>query len=143
MARGSTWGVRLGEVGPVNSPPAARALRDLGPDVVIVYGTRIIKRATLLRVPAPFINYHVGMTPSIAGRTAPMGRAASSTSTPGSACTSSMRAWTPAMCSFRPPPEFSRSDNIAKTSVQMATALPLLIRAIEDALAGCLAPRPC
>jgi hypothetical protein len=25
----------------------------------------------------------------------------------------------------------------------MATALPLLIRAIEDALAGCLAPRPC
>jgi folate-dependent phosphoribosylglycinamide formyltransferase PurN len=38
--------------------------------------------------------------------------------------------------------DFEPDDNISTYQHrQMAVALPLLIRAIEDALAGCLAPR--
>ena len=61
---------RLGwqEIGSVNAPACRAALRDLDPDVVVVYGTRIIKWRTLGCVAAPFINYHAGINPKYRGQ---------------------------------------------------------------------------
>jgi phosphoribosylglycinamide formyltransferase-1 len=51
----------------VNSPAAIAALRRLSPRVVVISGTRIIGRATLTCVSAPFINMHAGITPQYRG----------------------------------------------------------------------------
>lgn len=51
----------------VNSPEARAALVKLNPTVVAVSGTRIISRATLASVTAPFINMHGGITPLYRG----------------------------------------------------------------------------
>src|SRR6185436_9942675 len=56
------------EIGSVNAPAAQAALRRLAPDVVVVYGTRIIKWRTLGSVAAPFINYHAGINPKYRGQ---------------------------------------------------------------------------
>jgi methionyl-tRNA formyltransferase len=51
----------------VNSDEARDALQRLDPRVVIVVGTRIIAKATLGAVDAPFINTHAGITPLYRG----------------------------------------------------------------------------
>jgi formyl transferase-like protein len=51
----------------VNSDEARQALRRLKPKVVVVNGTRIIGRETLNSIPAPFINTHAGITPLYRG----------------------------------------------------------------------------
>jgi len=51
----------------VNAPATAALLREIGPAVVVVQGTRIISDATLGSVPAPFINVHAGITPRYRG----------------------------------------------------------------------------
>ncbi len=50
-------------IGSVNSEACRDALRELRPKVVVVYGTRIIRRPTLQCTPAPFINYHADVNP--------------------------------------------------------------------------------
>ncbi len=60
---------------------------------------------------------------------------------PASPCTSSTRGSTPAASSTRRAPSSQPDDNISTYQHrQIAVALPLLIRAIEDALAGRLEP---
>jgi methionyl-tRNA formyltransferase len=54
-------------VASVNDPATADLLRALRPDAVVVNGTRIIGRATLGAVAAPFLNTHVGITPRYRG----------------------------------------------------------------------------
>jgi folate-dependent phosphoribosylglycinamide formyltransferase PurN len=51
----------------VNSDECRTALRKLAPRVVLVIGTRIIRRPTLECIPAPFINYHAGINPKYRG----------------------------------------------------------------------------
>ncbi len=51
----------------VNSPAARDVLQELSPRVVVVNGTRVIGRDTLRAVPAPFINLHAGITPLYRG----------------------------------------------------------------------------
>jgi folate-dependent phosphoribosylglycinamide formyltransferase PurN len=51
----------------VNSEEARALLREIGPTVVVVNGTRIIGRKTLEAVPARFINMHAGITPLYRG----------------------------------------------------------------------------
>lgn len=51
----------------INAPDALELLRQAKPDVVVVNGTRILKRATLQATKAVFLNTHQGMTPRYRG----------------------------------------------------------------------------
>ena len=52
----------------VNSPECHALLRRLSPKVVAVFGTRVLTPDTLGCVPAPFLNYHAGITPHYRGQ---------------------------------------------------------------------------
>lgn len=54
-------------IGSVNAEACRLQLRQLAPVVILVVGTRMIGRATLTAVPAPFINYHAGINPKYRG----------------------------------------------------------------------------
>src|SRR5262245_35417715 len=60
--------LRVRPIGSVNAQACRDALRELRPEVVIVYGTRVIGRDTLACVGAPFINYHAGINPKYRGQ---------------------------------------------------------------------------
>ncbi len=51
----------------VNDPQTPALLRELGPAVVVVNGTRIIADSTLSAVSCPVINIHAGITPRYRG----------------------------------------------------------------------------
>lgn len=51
----------------LNSPQCRELLTALGPEVVAVFGTRLIGRELLAAVDAPFINYHPGINPKYRG----------------------------------------------------------------------------
>lgn len=51
----------------VNDEEVRTRLREIGPDVVLVNGTRIISRDTLAAISAPFLNIHAGITPGYRG----------------------------------------------------------------------------
>ncbi|PWF48937.1 formyl transferase [Massilia glaciei] len=51
----------------VNSPEVIALLRQIGPDAIVVNGTRIISKDVLAAVDAPFINTHMGITPKYRG----------------------------------------------------------------------------
>lgn len=55
-------------VSSVNGPDCQALLTSLKPDVVAVYGTRLIKPKLMEKVAAPFINYHAGITPKYRGQ---------------------------------------------------------------------------
>ncbi len=54
-------------VGSVNDEGVPNLLRQSAPDVVVVAGTRIIGRRVLGSVDAPFVNMHMGITPTFRG----------------------------------------------------------------------------
>lgn len=54
-------------VADINSATAQEALRELAPDVVLVFGTRLIKGEIFLSSPVPFINLHWGWSPDYRG----------------------------------------------------------------------------
>jgi folate-dependent phosphoribosylglycinamide formyltransferase PurN len=58
---------RIHHVVSANSEAACALLRRHSPRVVVVFGTRILGRATLGAIPAPFINMHAGLTPRYRG----------------------------------------------------------------------------
>jgi len=135
--------VAVRDVGSVNSEACRAALRELRPHVVVVYGTRIIKRETLACTPAPFINYHAGVNPKYRGQNGAYW--ARSTGDPAHAGVTVHlvdEGVDTGGVLYQAMSEFEAADNIATYQHrQMATALPLVIRAVEDALAGRLSPR--
>jgi len=135
--------VAVREVGSVNSQACRSALRELAPDVVVVYGTRIIKRATLECVTAPFINYHAGVNPKYRGQNgAYWARSQGDPAHAGVTVHLVDEGVDTGGVLYQAATEFSPADNIVTYQHrQMATALPLVIRAIEDALSHRLAPR--
>ncbi len=52
----------------VNSVEARELLRTLNPEVVVVFGTRMIGRETLAVIKVPLINFHSGMNPKYRGQ---------------------------------------------------------------------------
>jgi folate-dependent phosphoribosylglycinamide formyltransferase PurN len=130
------------DIGSVNSDACRQALRELRPDVVVVYGTRIIKRDTLASVAAPFINYHAGVNPKYRGQNGAYW--ARSHADPGRAGVTIHlvdEGVDTGDVLYQAPVAFAPDDNIATYQHrQMVAALPLLARAIEDALTGCLRP---
>jgi folate-dependent phosphoribosylglycinamide formyltransferase PurN len=136
-------GLSVREVSSVNTETCREALRELAPDVVVVYGTRIIKRETLRCVAAPFINYHAGVNPKYRGQNgAYWARSEGDPAHAGVTIHLVDEGVDTGDVLYQAATEFSDEDNIATYQHrQMATALPLMIRAIEDALARRLAPR--
>ena len=136
-------GAAVREIGSVNSQACRVALRELQPDVVVVYGTRIIRRETLACVRAPFINYHAGVNPKYRGQNgAYWARSQGDPAHAGVTVHLVDEGVDTGGVLYQARTEFAPSDTIATYQhVQMATALPLLIRAIEDALDGRLSPR--
>ena len=60
--------VCVNHVRSINSDDCEALLKKLKPDVVAVYGTRVIKPKLLQNVAAPFLNYHAGITPKYRGQ---------------------------------------------------------------------------
>lgn len=54
-------------VGNINSDEAIAALKESAPDLVLVNGTRILRRTILSSVDCPFVNVHAGITPMYRG----------------------------------------------------------------------------
>jgi hypothetical protein len=127
-------------IGSVNAPACRRALRQLDPQVVIVYGTRLIQWRTLGCIAAPFITYHAGINGEYRGETGAYWARHQPQRAPAGLTAALIEEGVdgvPYQATVGALPD----DNIATDQYrQMASALPLLIRAIEDALKGQLRP---
>ncbi len=64
---GKRWGFPVLEVGSLNSPKAAAALRESAADLGIVLGTRILKRSTFAVPRLGCLNLHKGKVPDFRG----------------------------------------------------------------------------
>ncbi len=128
----------------INGPAALAAIREAAPAVVIVNGTRILKRETLKAVNATFINTHQGITPRYRG---------------AHGAYWALYEGNPAQCgvTVHVVDEGIDTGNIIAQAVietgpedsfvtypylQTAAALPLLSKAVRDALAGKLVSKP-
>ncbi len=60
-------GLPIHRVPSVNAPEAVAQLAASRPELVLVNGTRILRRACLRAVEAPFVNVHAGITPDFRG----------------------------------------------------------------------------
>lgn len=129
-------------VGSVNAQACRDALVAARPDVVLVYGTRIIKTATLACVPAPFINYHAGFNPLYRGQHgAYWALATGDREHAGLTIHLVDKGVDTGPVLYQSVTRFDAADNISTYQVrQMADAIPLMIQAAEDALAGRLVP---
>ena len=130
-------------VGSVNSQACREALAAAAPDVVLVYGTRIIKGETLRAVRAPFINYHAGVTPLYRGQHgAYWARTVGDHAHAGLTVHLVDEGVDTGAVLYQAVSDFSPADNITTYQFrQMADAIPLMIRAAEDALTGRLEPK--
>lgn len=122
----------------VNSEACRELLKALAPKVVAVYGTRLIAKATLNCVDAPFINYHAGITPAYRGQhPAYWARVDGRPDLAGVTIHLVDQGVDTGGVIYQAPTSFSPRDTISTYQyLQMATALPMFTRAIEDALAG-------
>lgn len=135
--------VAIHSVSSVNAPECRALLQSLGPRAVAVYGTRILKSATLAATPAPFINYHAGINPKYRGQH-PGYWALAEGDAENAGVTVHLvdEGVDTGAVLYQTRVAFAPDDTIASYQhLQAAHALPLFARAIEDALAGRLAPR--
>jgi hypothetical protein len=135
--------VTVHRVSSVNAPECRLLLERLRPKVVAVYGTRILKKATLQCIDAPFINYHAGINPKYRGQH-PGYWALASGDAENAGVTIHLvdEGVDTGSVLYQARVAFEPNDTIATYQhVQAATALPLFQRAIEDALAGRLHPK--
>ncbi len=131
------------DVPSVNSEACRGLLRQLKPDVVAVYGTRILKPATLAAVDAPFINYHAGINPKYRGQH-PGYWALASGDPENAGVTIHLvdQGVDTGSVLYQTPVSFTNADTIATYQhVQAAHALPLFAQALDDALCGRLNPK--
>lgn len=127
----------------VNGAACRRALTDAAPDVVVVIGTRLIRWETLECVGARFINYHAGITPNYRGQNGMYWALAEDDPEHAGVTVHLIDEGVDTgdvlyQAKVRP----QSGDNIATYQYRQAgVAVPMLVKAIEDALAGRLAPR--
>jgi len=135
--------IDLRSIGSVNSELCRRVLKELDPQVIAVYGTRIIGKQTLAAVAAPFINYHAGITPKYRGQhPAYWAQVERDRDHAGVTIHLVDEGVDTGAVLYQQSVGFSPSDNITTYQyTQMVTALPLFVRAIEDALGARLRPQ--
>lgn len=137
-------GIDIRRVGSVNAKPCRDMLRKLNPDVVAVYGTRIIRRETLRAVAVPFINYHAGINPKYRGQHP--GYWALVNGDPEHAGVTIHlvdEGVDTGTVLYQARVAFTAEDDITTYQwLQMAHALPLFAAAIEDGVAHRMTPKP-
>lgn len=138
--RGRSEIVRIGSV---NAERCREELRRLDPAVVAVYSTGIIKKATLDCVPAPFINYHAGINPKYRGQDpAYWALVEGDPAHVGVTIHLVDEGVDTGDVLYQEKVDLSSGGNITTyPHRQVATALPLFRRAIEDVLEGRLSPK--
>ena len=128
--------IELHDVSSVNSDECRTLLRARNPRVVAVYSTRIISRATLESVNAPFINYHAGINPKYRGQSGGY-RALRDRDPENAGITIHLidAGVDTGDVVYQAKCDFDHRDTFATYQhVQMAAALPWFARAIDDAL---------
>lgn len=131
------------EVPSVNSQACHALLAKLNPEVVAIYGTRILKEATLESTNAPFVNYHAGINPKYRGQH-PGYWALASGDPDHAGVTIHLvdQGVDTGRVLYQTRVAFTDADSIATYQhVQAAYALPLFARALLDAKAGRLNPK--
>jgi folate-dependent phosphoribosylglycinamide formyltransferase PurN len=142
LASNIPTGVEIVAVPSANSAQCIEQLVRLDPAVVLVMGTRILHRAVLQSVKAPFINYHAGITPLYRGVhggywALAEGDRANCGATVHVVDEGIDTGDVLAQARIEP----TRLDNFSTYPyLQLVAALPMLQQAAEDAIAGRLAP---
>ena len=136
-------GLTVRRLDSVNSDLCRQLLRELSPDVIAVYGTRILCKGTLAASKAPFINCHTGITPDYRGQcSAYWALVEKRPECVGVTIHLIDEGVDTGPVLYQETAHVSKDDNITTYPfVQMAVALPLFARAIQDALAGALQPK--
>jgi hypothetical protein len=136
-------GLTIHRVPSVNAPECRALLASLNPAVIAVYGTRILRPATLASVAAPFINYHAGINPKYRGQH-PGYWALAEGDAENAGVTIHLvdDGVDTGSVLYQTRVTFAPEDTIASYQhLQAAHAIPLFARAIEDAKSGRLATR--
>ncbi len=129
-------------IGSVNSERCREVLKRLDPAVVVVYATQIIKKPTLTSVSAPFINYHAGINPKYRGQDpAYWARVEGDPEHAGITIHLVDEGVDTGGVLYQATVDLKGCNITSYPHRQMANALPLLRKAIEDALEGRLAPK--
>jgi methionyl-tRNA formyltransferase len=136
--------VAITHVASINGPAAIEVLHGIDPGVVAVAGTRLIGAKVLNSIGAPFLNLHAGITPAYRGNDT--GYWALATGRPdcfGVTIHLVDRGLDTGPIVYQKRVVPDREDTIATyPCLLVAEGIPLLVRALEDALAGRLATRP-
>lgn len=128
----------------VNSDHCRALLKSFDPKVVLVVGTRMIRQETLAAISAPFINYHAGINPMYRGQYGGYWALAQGAASNFGVTVHLIDAGvdTGAVL-YQARIERTERDTIATLHyLQVVAAVPLILRAIDDALRGRLAPEP-
>jgi folate-dependent phosphoribosylglycinamide formyltransferase PurN len=129
----------ISDVANINEPEAVALIKKASPRVVIVNGTRILKNHVLQAVPAVFLNTHQGITPQYRGANG--GYWALFCADPKH-CGVTVHLDTGGIVGQALIEPTSKDNYSTYPYLQTAAALPLLSKAIRDALADKLITRP-
>jgi methionyl-tRNA formyltransferase len=129
-------------IGSVNSDSCRSMLQRFRPTVVVVLGTRIIRPETLHCTDAAFINYHPGFNPKYRGMNGGYWALAEDDRTHAGVTVHLIDEGVDTgsilyTATFEPTP---RDNVVTYYYLQAAAAVPILIRAVEDALERRRAP---
>lgn len=127
-------------VGSVNSMACRTALAMINPDVVVVIGTRIIGKDTLAAIKVPVINSHAGWTPKYRGQAGGY-RALASGDAEYAGVTIHLvdQGVDTGGILYQERFEATKADSFSTYYyLQAGISRPLIVRAVEDALAGAI-----
>jgi len=124
------------DIGSVNDDACRAALRTAAPKVVFVIGTRMIRKATLACIDAPFINYHAGINPLYRGMNGGYWALANNDKANAGVCVHLVDEGvdTGAVLYADRFEATDRDNFVTYPYLQAATARSLVVKALEDAL---------
>lgn len=133
---------RITRASSVNKPDCWEAVKRLGPQVVVINGTRILSQRAIAALGVPIVNTHVGITPMYRGVHGAYWALAQRDPEHCGVTVHLVDAGVDTgailqQAIIRPTAE---DDFTTYPSLQMAAAVPLLLRAIEEVIAGTAQP---
>lgn len=131
------------EIGSVNSLASRAALAMVKPDVVVVFGTRIIGKETLASIAVPVINSHAGWNPAYRGQAGGYWALANGDAEHAGVTVHLVdQGVDTGAILYQERFQASVADSFSTYFyLQAGVARPLLVRAVEDAIDGRLSPR--